>query len=120
MASGWRYERRGVWPQRTIELGSYHAMLGCVIAGMGAALLPKSVLDAFPESGRLSVHALPPGERRMATLLIWRRGAGSPKVDAPREILLSQGSRVRKTPAQAGPGRDHFGAMTLLTCSTES
>jgi DNA-binding transcriptional LysR family regulator len=44
------YERRGVWPQRTIELGSYHAMLGCVIAGMGAAPLPKSVLDTFPES----------------------------------------------------------------------
>jgi DNA-binding transcriptional LysR family regulator len=38
------YERRGAWPERTIELGSYHAMLGCVIAGMGAALLPRSVL----------------------------------------------------------------------------
>ncbi len=31
---GW-YAKRGEMPERTIELGSYHAMLGCVVAGMG-------------------------------------------------------------------------------------
>jgi DNA-binding transcriptional LysR family regulator len=74
-------------PERTIELGSYHAMLGCVLAGMGAALLPESVLETFPESHRLQVEPLPDGKDCLRTLLIWRRGAGGPNVAALEEIL---------------------------------
>jgi DNA-binding transcriptional LysR family regulator len=84
------YGRRGEMPERTIELGSYHAMLGCVAAGMGAALLPRSVLDTFPESMRLGVHPLPPGENRLETVLIWRKGAGSPNIAALVDILRPQ------------------------------
>jgi DNA-binding transcriptional LysR family regulator len=85
------YAARGEMPERTIELGSYHAMLGCVVAGMGAALLPKSVLTTFPESRRLSVHALPAGESWAKTVLIWRKGAGSPKIQALVAILVDSG-----------------------------
>ena len=74
-------------PERTIELGSYHAMLGCVAAGMGVALLPRSVLSTFPESKRLTVHTLPPGQNRAETVLIWRKGAGSPNIRALQDIL---------------------------------
>jgi DNA-binding transcriptional LysR family regulator len=81
------YSNRNQVPERTIELGSYHAMLGCVLAGMGAALLPKSVLSTFPESRRLLVHALPRGSDRLRTLLIWRKGAASPNVEALAKIL---------------------------------
>ncbi len=81
------YEQRGAMPENTIELSSYHAMLGCVVVGMGVALLPKSVLETFPERKRLSEHALPPGLDKAATLLIWRKGAGSPKIDALKSIL---------------------------------
>jgi len=84
------YEKRGEIPERIVELGSYHAMLGCVVAGMGAALLPKSVLATFPESKRLSVHPLPRGEDRIATLMIWRRGADSPNTRALAEILRAR------------------------------
>jgi DNA-binding transcriptional LysR family regulator len=62
-------------------------MLGCVVAGMGIALLPKSVLSTFPESKRLTVHRLPAGENRAETVLIWRKGAGSPNIRALRDIL---------------------------------
>ena len=86
------YARHGEMPERTVELGSYHAMLGCVVAGMGIALLPKSVLTTFPESKRLTVHRLPPGENRSRTVLIWRKGADSPNIAALREIL-SRSSR---------------------------
>jgi DNA-binding transcriptional LysR family regulator len=86
------YARHGEMPERTVELGSYHAMLGCVVAGMGIALLPRSVLTTFPESKRLAVHRLPPGENRSSTVLIWRKGAGSPNIAALRE-LLSPSSR---------------------------
>ncbi|MCP4614813.1 MAG: LysR family transcriptional regulator [Bradyrhizobium sp.] len=85
------YGRHGEMPERTVELGSYHAMLGCVVAGMGIALLPKSVLTTFPESKRLTVHRLPPGENRSRTVLIWRKGAGSPNIAALREILSQPG-----------------------------
>ena len=81
------YERRGGMPERTIELGSYHAMLGCVVVGMGVALLPKSVLTTFPERRRLRVHPLPRGENCAETVLIWRKGAGSPKIQALQSIL---------------------------------
>ena len=74
-------------PDNTIELSSYHAMLGCIVVGMGVALLPKSVLETFPERKRLSEHTLPPGLDKASTLLIWRRGAGSPKIDALKSIL---------------------------------
>jgi DNA-binding transcriptional LysR family regulator len=81
------YAKHGEMPERTIELGSYHAMLGCVVAGMGIALLPRSVLTTFPESKRLAVHRLPPGENRSRIVLIWRRNADSPNIAALREIL---------------------------------
>jgi DNA-binding transcriptional LysR family regulator len=81
------YAGRGEMPERIVELGSYHAMLGCVAAGMGVALLPKSVLSTFPESKRLKVHRLPPGENRAETVLIWRKGAGSPNIKALQDIL---------------------------------
>jgi len=87
------YAARGEMPERTIELGSYHAMLGCVVAGMGAALMPKSVLRTFPESRRISVHKLPSDLNRAETVLIWRKGAGSPKTQALERILRESKSR---------------------------
>lgn len=81
------YESRGETPQRTLELGSYHAMMGCALAGMGAALLPRSVLATFPESRRLRIHELPKSNRTLRTMFIWPKGAGTPNVLALAEIL---------------------------------
>ncbi len=81
------YASCNVVPERIIELGSYHAMLGCVVVGMGTALLPKSVLTTFPERKRLSEHPLPDGQDVAETVLIWRRGALSPNVSALIETL---------------------------------
>ncbi len=84
------YASRREMPERTIELASYHAMLGCVVAGMGIALIPKSVLTTFPERKRLSVHVLARAENCAQTVLIWRKGAGSANVRALEEILRSR------------------------------
>lgn len=81
------YRSLGEIPERTIELGSYHAMLGCVLAGMGAALLPKSVLATFPESRRLSIHELGARRGRLRTLLAWRKGALGANVKALADLL---------------------------------
>ncbi|HWE17814.1 MAG TPA: LysR substrate-binding domain-containing protein [Hyphomicrobiaceae bacterium] len=95
---GW-CEAAGALPERVIELGSYHAMLGCVLAGMGAALLPRSVLATFPESKRLQVLPLPRGQDRIATLLIWRKGVRSSKVSALAHILERNKPRVMRPEA---------------------
>jgi DNA-binding transcriptional LysR family regulator len=87
------YARRHEMPERMIELGSYHAMLGCVVAGMGVALIPRSVLSTFPEKKRLSIHELARAENCAQTVLIWRKGAGSANVKALQEILLGGPAR---------------------------
>jgi DNA-binding transcriptional LysR family regulator len=81
------YAARGDVPERVIEMGSYHAMLGCALAGMGAALLPKSVLATFPEATRLISHPLPKGKNILKTFYIWRKGPPPPNVTALGDIL---------------------------------
>ena len=93
------YARRNAMPERVVEMSSYHAMLGCVLAGMGVSLLPRSVLNGFAEKDRLTVYRLPRGLDRVRTLLIWRKGAASPKIDA---LLrgLGKGGADEKTAAR--------------------
>lgn len=91
------FASRNEAPGRHIEMSSYHAMLGCVIAGMGLSLVPKSVLDSYPERRRLTVHALPHNQQRAITVLFWRKGADSPKVRALAEILLAHGNAPAPT-----------------------
>jgi DNA-binding transcriptional LysR family regulator len=90
------YASRDEMPERTIELASYHAMLGCVVAGMGISLIPKSVLTTFPERKRLSVHRLPRSKDRAQTVLIWRKGAASANVRALQVILQGRGSPLHQ------------------------
>ncbi len=77
----------GEMPDRIIEMSSYHAMLGCVAAGMGLSLMPRAVIEAFPGKDRLSIHELPEGQNRAQIVLIWRKGAKSPKIEALMEIF---------------------------------
>ncbi len=93
------YQRQGAHPAQTTELASYHAMLGCVVVGMGVALLPRSVLDGFPKRDLVSEHPLPAGLDRARTLLIWRKGRSSPNVRALLDVLAA-----RKPGADRGAG----------------
>jgi DNA-binding transcriptional LysR family regulator len=97
------YASRREMPERIIELASYHAMLGCVVAGMGIALIPSSVLTTFPEAKRLSVHRLARSENNARTVLIWRKGVDSANVKALREILRGCGAPVHRRRGTAGP-----------------
>lgn len=95
--SGCTYRRRleewfgagGADPERIVELASYHAILGCAVAGMGVALLPRGILEIFPERARLSVHEVPASLRRTETVLIWRKGAKSANVVAFADLLVT-------------------------------
>jgi len=79
--------RDNVAPQRIVEVGSYHAILGCCVAGMGVALIPAAVLDTYTERARLSVHKLKGEYGSVQTLLIWRKDAPQPKVNALANLL---------------------------------
>lgn len=80
-------EGRGEGTARLVEMGSYHAILGCVLIGMGISLMPRSVLDTFPEKKRLRIHPLPKGQDSADTMMFWRRGGGSPSVNALVELI---------------------------------
>ena len=73
---------------RVIEMSSYHAMLGCVAAGMGIALVPASLIALIPGASGLRLRPLEPEIGRIDTLLIWRRAAPPARMLALAEILL--------------------------------
>lgn len=83
------FARAGELPERIVEMTSWHAILGCVAAGMGVALLPKMVLSTFPESRFLKSYPLPPDIAKAPTVMIWRKGMQSPKVSALLEVLTA-------------------------------
>jgi DNA-binding transcriptional LysR family regulator len=90
----------GDTPERMIEITSYHAMLGCVVVGMGISMVPRMVLDTFPEKHRLSVHTLPGELGRAQQVMLWRKGARSPKLDALVELVSNHAAIVNaRSPA---------------------
>ncbi len=93
------FSRQGQMADRVVEMSSYHVLLSCAAAGMGVAMVPRSVLGGFPHAACLSVHPLPPGQDRAQTSLIWRKGARSPRIEALIEVLK------RATPVGANRGK---------------
>jgi DNA-binding transcriptional LysR family regulator len=87
---------KGEMPERMIEMSSYHAMLGCAVVGMGISLVPRMVLNTFPERKRLSIHPLPEKVNKAMTWLLWRKGARSPKLTALIDILAPSSARQAK------------------------
>jgi DNA-binding transcriptional LysR family regulator len=73
---------------RVLDLSSYHAIVACVTAGAGIALVPESVLDAIPHV-KVRLHPLPKAQSQIVTPLVWRRGEISASVLALRTQLAS-------------------------------
>jgi DNA-binding transcriptional LysR family regulator len=79
-AAGCSYRRRleewlgsaGVLPARTLELASYQAMIACVAAGTGFAVVPRTLLQSLRASKDIVLHELPARIRRSRTHLIWK------------------------------------------------
>lgn len=55
-----------------MEFGSLDGMLGCISAGVGITLLPRSVVEKSGLAERLQVHEVIPAISRVATLFITR------------------------------------------------
>lgn len=78
-ASGCSYRKRveewlgasAVMPARTLEFASYQAMIACVAAGTGFAVVPRSLLASLRAIGDVRQHELPARVRRNHTHLVW-------------------------------------------------
>lgn len=77
-----------VVPERVVELSSYHAMMGCVAAGMGIALAPMSLINPLGEKRSLSVHPLPAKVADAPTLFVTRKDHLLPAAQALLCTLL--------------------------------
>ena len=75
----------GVLPSRSLEFSSYQAMIACVAAGTGFAIVPLSVLKSLRATADVRQHALPERMRANRTHLVWR---GTPSVALARLIEM--------------------------------
>jgi len=93
-ANGCSYRKRveewlgasALMPARTLEFGSYQAMIACVAAGTGFAIVPKSLLVALRAASDVRQHELPARVRRNRTHLVWH-GAASSSLERLMEVL---------------------------------
>ncbi|HEU5320731.1 MAG TPA: LysR substrate-binding domain-containing protein [Methylomirabilota bacterium] len=79
--------RASVVPERVMEFASYHAIVACVAAGAGIAVVPRSVIRTVPAEKDVVAYALPSGVARARTLLVWRRGHESIALSALRDEI---------------------------------
>jgi DNA-binding transcriptional LysR family regulator len=57
---------------RRLEFGTIDGILGCVAAGFGVTLLPRSIVEPAWRAGRVAIHELPPSDAQAETLFIRR------------------------------------------------
>ena len=57
-----------------MEFGSYHAIVACVAAGAGIAIVPRSVIRVSLAASGVATHALPAAVSTARTFFVWRRG----------------------------------------------
>lgn len=99
-------KRESLATLRVLELSSYHAIVACVAAGAGIALMPEAVLDAMPQA-RVRRNAVPRAQSDIVTPLIWREGEISSPVLALRNLMASaaKASRRRGNPSRTPVAR---------------
>jgi DNA-binding transcriptional LysR family regulator len=75
-----------VMPKSIMEFASYQAMIACVAAGSGFAVVPKSVLAALRATGSVRQHALPKRFSHNRTHIVWN-GDMSPSLHGLLSLL---------------------------------
>jgi DNA-binding transcriptional LysR family regulator len=77
-----------VMPERILEFASYQAMIACVAAGTGFAVVPKSVLEALRATKSVRQHALPKRFSLNRTHIVWH-GDPSPSLRGLLSLLVT-------------------------------
>ncbi|MGX7707196.1 LysR substrate-binding domain-containing protein [Methylobacterium sp. Gmos1] len=79
-------------PERILEMSSYHAIVACVAAGTGMAIVPAEVLDHAVLSHAVTRHPLPAPLRFNRTHLVWS-GEASPALRSLMALVPPVGER---------------------------
>ena len=93
-AQGCTYRKRleewlgsaNVMPERILEFASYQAMIACVAAGTGFAVVPKSVLETLRATRSVRQHVLPKRFSNNRTYVVWH-GDPSPSLQGLLGLL---------------------------------
>jgi len=75
-----------VMPERVMEFASYPAMIACVAAGTGFAIVPASVLQTLRAARNVRQHPLPKRFAHNRTHIVWP-GDPSPSLQGLLELL---------------------------------
>ena len=94
-STGCSYRRRleswlggaNVHAGRIIEFQSYHAIIACVAAGTGVAVVPRSILALMVDPGSVSKTPLPSRIAHAKTRLVWRPRYQSVALEALKSLL---------------------------------
>lgn len=79
--------RASVAPGRVMEFASYHAIVACVAAGTGVAIVPRSVIEVVRAGAQIAIHPLPANIAKAKTQLVWRKGHHSVALGALQKEL---------------------------------
>jgi len=94
-ANGCSYRRRleawlgtaNVLPDRVMEFQSYHAIVACVAAGSGIAVVPRSVIKITPGAQEVVATPLPDNVAKARTQLVWRSRHHSVALEAMKKLM---------------------------------
>ncbi|MBA5776164.1 LysR family transcriptional regulator [Stappia sp. F7233] len=93
-AQGWM-RKSGLAPNDVIELGTLEGILGCVASGVGATLLPRSVVESSRHRPIVNIHALNDPDRFIDTYAV--RNATAP-ANGATDAFIDLVCRARTTP----------------------
>jgi DNA-binding transcriptional LysR family regulator len=63
----------GIMPVKLMEFESFETIIGCVSAGLGISLLPRSIVAESEKQGRVRCHAIPGDNASLMTTVFVRR-----------------------------------------------
>ncbi|NIK71812.1 MULTISPECIES: LysR family transcriptional regulator [unclassified Paenibacillus] len=68
-------QEEGIIPVKLMEFGSLETIIGCVSAGLGISLLPRSIVTEQEQQGQIRTHAIPSKHGHVTTVFIRRKDA---------------------------------------------
>ncbi|MEO8135468.1 MAG: LysR substrate-binding domain-containing protein [Betaproteobacteria bacterium] len=100
--AGCSYRRRletwlgagSVLADRVMEFQSYHAIVACVAAGSGIAVVPRAILPLTYAGDNLTLTKLPAKIAKSRTQLVWRNGHHSNTLEVMKSLFVHKPART--------------------------
>jgi DNA-binding transcriptional LysR family regulator len=82
-------------PARVLEFASYHGIFAAAAAGVGVGLVPRSVLETYPQRDTLAIREIPTRLARIQTALVMLRTTHLPALTRLEECLRKDAAAAR-------------------------